>query len=380
MTVRMAGQWWLAMFAIFMLNMLVPLVYAAPPSWSRCDQNTTFNLGAGIADITGPAAEEGMLGYALMNQQTSGIAQRLWARAFIIESPCNQQRVVFVNVDLGLLFQAVKLEVVKRLQTDYGALYSADNVLISATHTHSGPGAFSTYKLYNLTTYGFDQKHFDAVVDGIVTAIAKAHQSLAPGQIKWASGELPQVGHNRSPTAYLLNPPAERARYSADIDTGMTLIRLDQLNGHPVGMINWFPLHGTSMNNKNHLISSDNKGYAEYLFEQDFKTGQGGTSFVAAFAQANAGDVSPNVLGHEGGHGLEGLRAILRAGMPQYVKAKTLYQQAFTRLQGGVENRHVYVDMSQVKVDAANVTGEPQMTCPSAIGLSMLAGTQDGEG
>lgn len=71
------------------------------------------------------------------------------------------------------------------------------------------------------------------------------------------------------------------------------------------------------MNNSNHLISSDNKGYAEYLFERhmsgnatmNFKD----IPFVAAFAQryehaynsgmksniyiSNEGDVSPNTRG-----------------------------------------------------------------------------------
>ena len=30
----------------------------------------------------------------------------------------------------------------------------------------------------------------------------------------------------------------------------------------------WFPVHTTSMNNTNDLISGDNKGYASYLMEQ----------------------------------------------------------------------------------------------------------------
>ena len=30
-------------------------------------------------------------------------------------------------------------------------------------------------------------------------------------------------------------------------------------------MVNWFAVHGTSMNNTNHYISGDNKGYAEQV-------------------------------------------------------------------------------------------------------------------
>lgn len=36
----------------------------------------------------------------------------------------------------------------------------------------------------------------------------------------------------------------------------------------PLGVINWFAIHPTSMNNTNHLVSSDNIGYASILFER----------------------------------------------------------------------------------------------------------------
>ena len=39
-------------------------------------------------------------------------------------------------------------------------------------------------------------------------------------------------------------------------------------NGQPLGVINWFAVHPTSMNNTNHLVSSDNVGYASILFEK----------------------------------------------------------------------------------------------------------------
>lgn len=34
-----------------------------------------------------------------------------------------------------------------------------------------------------------------------------------------------------------------------------------------IGVINWFPVHPTSMSNANHLVSSDNVGYASILLE-----------------------------------------------------------------------------------------------------------------
>ena len=203
---------------------------------------------------------------------------------------------------------------------------------------------------------------------------------MTPAQIKIATGQVTGVSFNRSPQAYLQNLQSERNLYQGDIDTQMTLIRFETLAGKPIGMINWFPLHGVSMNNKNHLINGDNKGYAEYRFEQDFNSDYGPTAFVAAFAQANAGDVSPNPYGQEGGEGLEGIKSIEKAGEPQYEQAKKLFDGATTLVTGGVDYRHTYVAMDQVTIDPQYTNGTLQITCPAAIGISMLAGTQDGEG
>lgn len=347
---------------------------------NACDNNTQFNVGAGIYDITGPAAEQTMMGYAMTYQKTKGIYSRLWARAFVIESPCNGKRVVFVNADLGQLFQGIKQQVIIKLQKKYGKLYTDDNVLLTAIHTHSGPGGYSTYTLYNLSTYGFSRENFNTIIDGIVAAIDRAHKNVVPAVIKIAKGELSGVGFNRSPQSYLKNPEAERAQYKTNVDTEMTLIRFDTLDGKPIGLINWFPVHGVSMNNKNRLINGDNKGYAEYLFEKDFNSDYGPHAFIAAFAQSNAGDVSPNEYGKEGGEGLAGLKAIEKAGRPQYEEAKKLFNSAVEIVKGGVDFRHQFVQMDKMAIEPQWTDGRLHTNCSPAIGLSMLAGTSDGEG
>lgn len=364
---------------IYTLAALLPTFTFASYA-DRCQNNEIFNIGTGIYDITGPLAEEGMMGYGMIKQQTAGLYQRLWARAFIVESPCNQKRMVIVNADLGQIFQGIKMGVVKKLKEKYGDLYSDDNVLLSATHTHSGPGGYSTYAFYNLTTLGFSRTNFDTIIAGIVNAITLAHEHMQAGRIKVAKGTLTRISYNRSPSAYLLNPKAERDAYNSDVDTEMTLLRFDDLSGHPIGMINWFPLHGVSMNNKNRLVNGDNKGYAEYLFEQDFHSNYDSQAFVAAFAQANAGDVSPNPYGHEGGSGLEGIKAVEDAGRAQYELAKRLFAKADKVIIGGVDYRHTYLEMDKQTVKTGLSPNEIPTTCPAALGISMFAGTQDGEG
>ena len=104
------------------------------------------------------------------------------------------------------------MQVVRRLKEEFGDLYTQDNVLISGTHTHSGPAGYFQYFLYQVTSLGFVQQTFDAIVDGIVQSIRLAHQNLQPGRLLINSGDLLDASINRSPTSYLQNPPEERAR------------------------------------------------------------------------------------------------------------------------------------------------------------------------
>lgn len=48
----------------------------------------------------------------------------------------------------------------------------------------------------------------------------------------------------------------------------MIQLQLIATDDRPLGAINWFPVHPTSMNNTNKLVSSDNVGYAAVLFEK----------------------------------------------------------------------------------------------------------------
>ena len=62
-------------------------------------------------------------------------------------------------------------QVIEKLNETLGALYNTDNVILSATHTHSGPGGYMQYVLFEITSYGFVQQSFQALVDGISRVI-----------------------------------------------------------------------------------------------------------------------------------------------------------------------------------------------------------------
>jgi neutral ceramidase len=62
-------------------------------------------------------------------------------------------------------------------------LYTKENLAISGIHTHAGPGGYLQYLLYHVTSLGFVQQSFDALVNAIEQSVGQAHKNLKPGSV-----------------------------------------------------------------------------------------------------------------------------------------------------------------------------------------------------
>ncbi|XP_019507033.1 PREDICTED: neutral ceramidase [Hipposideros armiger] len=366
---------------------------------------TGYHIGVGRADCTGQVADINLMGYSKRGQNARGLLTRLFSRAFIMAEPDGSNRMAFVSIDIGMVSQRMRLEVLKRLQSKYGSLYRRDNVILSGTHTHSGPAGYFQYTVFVIASEGFSNRTFEYMVTGIMKSIEIAHTNMKPGKLFINKGNVDGAQINRSPFSYLQNPQSERARYSSDTDKEMIVLKMVDLNGDDLGLISWFAIHPVSMNNSNHLVNSDNMGYASYLFEQEKNKehlpGQG--PFVAAFASSNLGDVSPNTRGprctNTGescdnanstcpvggstmcvamGPGEDMLNSTQITGQIMYQAAKELYASAFQEVTGPLISAHQWVNMTNVTV-SLNSTHTAK-TCKPALGYSFAAGTIDGAG
>jgi len=358
-------------------------LFAAIPVHSEQGEEQSHNylLGRGIADITGPALGIQMWGFSYDGQLTEGIHTRQKSRAFIIAEPLGTKRLVFVSADIGSIEHNITLEVIDRLQSLYGDIYSLDNVVLSATHTHAGPAGYWHNRIELALAGAFYQEHFERIVEGIVDSITAAHERLQPGTILINKGKVEGAGINRSLVAYEQNPQQERENYSNTIDKDMTLLKLTSDSGD-IGMINWHAVHPTSMTYYNRLISGDHKGYASWAFEQ-IQNGNANTDklFVGAFAQANPGDVTPNLNLDNTGPGSDDFDSTRIIGDRQLEVALALFDSAAEKLAGKIDSRQIYVDLSDFEVPNEYTHLGPQHTCPSAYGYSFAGGsTEDGGG
>lgn len=242
------------------------------------------------------------MGYASLGQVGTGLRQRIYSRAFIIGNVANpSDRFIYLVLDTATGDTAIRygiLQALADLGSDY-ATYGQQNVAVTGTHSHSGPGAWVNYLLPQVTSLGFDKQSYQAIVDGAVLSIQRAHASLAPGYLSFGSTNITDANISRSPSAYLANPAAERAQYETDVDKTLTMLRFQRASDSKnIGVLTWFPVHGTSMLENNTHVTGDNKGVAAYLFEKAAASDPtAADGFVAGFSQANVGDTSPNVLG-----------------------------------------------------------------------------------
>lgn len=340
-----------------------------------------YLIGRSMADITLPVIGVPMLGFVRPDQVSEGLHQRQYARVFVVADAADSTRVALVTCDLAFPTHTLKLAVLERLQKKLGNRYQLANLVLACTHTHSGPGGYHHHISASALGGPFYQQCFDALVDGITEAVLAADADLKPGRILLAHGEVEEAGVNRSQTAYLKNPAAERAKYATDVDTTMTLLKFVRADG-PIGALNWFAVHGTSMTYHNRLISGDNKGYAAYWLEQRHGSRDNGKpGFVAAFAQSNAGDVTPNLNRNNTGPGRTDVESTRIIGTRQAWTAERLFDQANELIHGPIAVRHEFVDFSRLVVGKEFTGAGERRTSPSALGYSFAAGpAADGGG
>ena len=348
-----------------------------------------YTLGVGRTDITDTRPGLPMLGFSDDQQFSSGIVDLpQYARAFVIEENGgnHSQRIAMVVADIWGADQRLKTEVIRRLNIGRSTqLYSDATLIIGATHTHSGTGGYCEYYLYNMTGKGYDPVIFERLVEGIVSAIRQAENTMVPGRIYVRAGELVGVGANRSLPAHLQNVDARAGDDSELTDREMLLLKFvedidNRGRTRPIGALNWHALHPTNLGMFNTLISGDNKGWAGEMFEDEMAARRV-PRFVAAFGNAAAGDVSGNfevnqnserVFAYPKGD-LKDYDKMQQNAQLQFEHARDLFDAANEEVTGPILTRHVFMDMSHVEI-----RGQPgNRTWPAAFGVSFGAGSTE---
>ena len=260
---------------------------------------TPYLIGTGIGDVTDPAVGLVMQGMADPTQVTGGVESRLLARAFVVEERDNQRRVAILISDIWGVSRHLKNQVVSELAQALGGYYYTDeNLHFAATHHHSGPGGYMGWKLYDYQAGGFDGHTTACIVGGCVDAVKTAHTNRGPGRIYVKVGSVEGCGQNvrsrrTTPTSTAASGRRRPTRRCSCSSSQGSIPRrvMSGLRECSTGTRSIRPIAA-----RRTQVCGDNKGYAAAQFEKQMGRPE---RFVAAFANSNCGDVSPNVeLGH----------------------------------------------------------------------------------
>ncbi|UUM27221.1 neutral/alkaline non-lysosomal ceramidase N-terminal domain-containing protein [Acinetobacter colistiniresistens] len=330
-----------------------------------------------------------MFGYGQWSHRAYEQRTALYARSVSIVDPSGH-RLLLCCLDLGCITHAMRSQTIAQLTQILGSQFDDNQLVLMATHTHSGPGGCGYEALYNLPTPGFVPEHLSAIVEAIVLSIQNAIGSEQDTEIFLGTQHFSEpipIAWNRSIKAYNRNPEVQPR---TDAETHLALNREMQLIGFYreqklQSFISLFGVHATCLGNSLNAYDGDNKGYAAAFSEQAL-TEQGIENPVTIFAQATAGDVSPHF------HGKDQLKIRNRIkGEQEYQYAQqngryqselalsTLQQniaKTLEKVEGRIDAVLSYVDLSNIEIPEAFVAGQKHAkTSQPCHGTAFFAGT-----
>ncbi|MGA2629871.1 MAG: neutral/alkaline non-lysosomal ceramidase N-terminal domain-containing protein [Terriglobia bacterium] len=238
-------------------------------------------LKAGVVrvDITPPAGQL-LWGYAARTTPAQGMLDPLYARVLVLEA--GEKRLALVVLDLGRVFGPASLE---RLRAAARQSSGITNVVVQATHTHSGPVIIDEYP-------GGAALEWESVaVEKIGKAIDEAHQRAVEARLGTGTGST-YIGYNRvRPNAdgtitMLWRNPTRVA--TSPVDPTLAVLRVDTAEGQPLAVLVNYACHPVVFGPENLHYSADFPG----VMTRTVEAAMGGAD-VCFFLQGACGDINP---------------------------------------------------------------------------------------
>jgi hypothetical protein len=205
--------------------------------------------------------------------RAEGQLEPIEARALILEA--GEGRVGVVVLDALLVSPDLR----RAIQPAASEL-ELDQLLVAATHTHSGPGGYVNHWLSELSSLGWYREDvLPALADAGRGALADAAAGLAPARLGSQLGPAPPLSHNRR-------------REGGPTDPWLPVLRVDHAGGEPLATLFAFGSHAVALPPENRALSPDYPGSARRQVERQ----RGG---LALFLAGPLGDQNPSLPGSE---------------------------------------------------------------------------------
>jgi hypothetical protein len=277
----------------------------------------TVNVGVAVGDIS-PADSQFLYGYPHVERYSTGVHDPLQTAAMVIDD--GQTGVMFITNDIIYITKAQAAEIRSRIAEATNV--TADRIMVTATHTHSGP---ITKKSFSNSSDPIvpepDPAYVQLMQDRIVETAIRAAGSTRPAELGLVVADATGVGTNRRDPAGPADP-AVPVLVARDADTKAFL-----------GVMMTCCMHPTVLHEDSTLVSGDFPAMAKQSL------------------QANPfGDNCP-ILYHMGPSGNQSPRHSVQANT--FEEATRLGEMLADRVRAVLENLEFLDDLS---VDVARTT------------------------
>ncbi len=215
-----------------------------------------YRAGLARVDITPPVGHE-MGGYSARTHGATGTHDPLYATVLVLESGANS--IALITCDLRS-FVSTRL---------------GKNVLISSSHTHSGP-----------LTWELRSPWYTQTEDKMLNAIAEARKNMFPATLQIATGEI-YLGHNRRKANGEMWWRNAEALPSHPLDPTVNALVIKDIQGKIKAVLVNYACHPSILGPDNYEYSADYPGAMRRQIESQLPGAK------ALFIQGGAGDINP---------------------------------------------------------------------------------------
>lgn len=271
---------------IFLL-LIIFLVFSSPEK--TLAQNSNIYIGVSEVDITPP------VGYDQYRGTSTGVHDPLFAKAIVFQQ--EDEQAALVVCDLISITRDLSIEVRSMVSDQTGIPYS--NIIVAATHTHTGPRHHAGINEYisrkrsgDLTSS--DEESYEAsLLNGIVESIIEAHNKTRRVVIESGSGYAEDISFNRR---FIMkdgrvrfnpgvgNPSIIHPAGPIDPEVGIIVFRNGSDN-LPLASLTSFANHTDTFGGTE--FSADYPGYLARALKQDIDE-----DFVSVFGMGTSGDIN----------------------------------------------------------------------------------------
>lgn len=237
------------------------LSVGASPATGETAPETAWQAGVARVEIT-PEEPVWLGGYASRARPADGALQPLWAKALALKDASGNQAVLVTTDMLGYPKEFAE-RVRARIESTHGLPRA--NLILSASHTHSGPVIGASLKCIYPFDAAEEQKlraYTDRLEAKLATLVGDALAALAPATLHAGNGVARFAVNRRNNKEGQLNPTTP---LQGPNDHAVPVLSVARPDGAPAAVVFGYACHGTVLDG--YQWSGDYPGFAQAALE-----------------------------------------------------------------------------------------------------------------